>query len=251
MHPLSNLRVVLVSTRNSLNLGAVARAMSNFGASHLRVVTPYEPSFRQAVSAVGASHVMQSAEEFPSVAAALADCSLAIGTTAIGHRELLHPLRSLPEAAPLIQSELASSRVALLFGSEKFGLSKEALSHCHWLLHIPAREEHRSMNLGQAAAVCLYELSLQGRELLAATSTAAATSEPQVPHATLETVDRLTGSLLEALRVSGYVAPRSDATAEEKLRRMIRRFHLQAPDAEVLLGMLKKILHKLQHPDSH
>ena len=250
MHPLANLRVVLVSTRNSLNLGAVARAMSNFGASHLRVVTPYEPSFRQAVSAVGAGHVMQSAEEFPSVAAAIADCSLAIGTTAIGHRELLHPLRSLPEAAPLIRGELASSRVALLFGSEKFGLSKEALSHCHWLLHIPAREEHRSMNLGQAAAVCLYELSLQGRELPAVTETPAS-SEPLVPHATLESIDRLTGSLLDALRVSGYVAPRSDATAEEKLRRMIRRFRLQAPDAEVLLGMLKKILHKLQHPGSN
>jgi TrmH family RNA methyltransferase len=153
------LRVVLVNTRNPLNIGAAARAMSNFGFFHLRVVNPYELAFREARSAVGASPILAAAEEFPSLAEAVADCTLVVGTTSVGHRELQHPVKRLEQAAPLIRKRLAASRVALLFGSEKRGLSNEDLSHCHWLLRIPTREEHRSMNLGQAVAVCLYELA--------------------------------------------------------------------------------------------
>ena len=92
------------------------------------------------------------------MAEAVADCGLVVGTTAIQHRELQHPLRRLEYGARLIRKQLASERVALLFGAEKTGLSNDDLSHCHWLMHIPTREQHSSMNLGQAVAVCLYEL---------------------------------------------------------------------------------------------
>src|SRR5437667_5483448 len=156
---LDNLRVVLVRTRNPLNIGAAARAMSNFGVSHLRVVNPYEPAFRESRSAVGASSVLASAQQYQSVAEAVADCTLVVGTTAVRHRELQHPLRRLEYGARLIRKQLGSNRVALLFGSEKFGLSNQDLSRCHWLLRIPTREENISMNLGQAVAVCLYELA--------------------------------------------------------------------------------------------
>ena len=80
---LENLRVVLVRTRNPLNIGAAARAMSNFGAFHLRLVTPYEKAFREAVSAVGAAQLLARAEEFDSLAEATRDCSLVVGTTAV------------------------------------------------------------------------------------------------------------------------------------------------------------------------
>ena len=156
---MENLRVVLVGTRNPLNLGAVARAMSNFGAMHLRVVQPYERAFRSAVSAVGASAVLQEAEEFATVAEAVADCWMVVGTTSVGNREIQHPLRSLEVAGAVLRRGMTKGKVALLFGSEKWGLSNESLSHCHWLVRIPTREEHRSMNLGQAAAVCLYEIA--------------------------------------------------------------------------------------------
>src|SRR6478609_7829313 len=152
--------VVLVSTRNPLNIGAAARAMSNMGFSRLRVVNPYEASFREARSAVGAAPLLAQAEQYGSVAEAVADCSLVVGTTAAGNRELQQPLKLLGEGAQLIRKRLrAGSRVALLFGSEKRGLSNDDLSHCHWLMHIPTRKEHVSMNLGQAVAVCLYELA--------------------------------------------------------------------------------------------
>ena len=91
----SHLRIVLVRPRNPLNIGAAARAMSNFGFTRLRVVNPYEVAFREARSAVGASEVLASAEEFTSIADAVADCGLVVGTTALGHREIQHP----PEAA--------------------------------------------------------------------------------------------------------------------------------------------------------
>jgi len=234
--PMDSLRVVLVATRNPLNIGAVARAMSNFGALHLRVVQPYERAFRDAKSAVGAGDVLRKAEEFGSVEEAVGDCGLVVGTTAIGNREIRHPLRSLDRAGALIRKRLAKDRVAVLFGSEKWGLSNESLSYCHWVTHIPTRAEHQSMNLGQAAAVVLYELARGERSFEERTKRSAAK---------METVERLTESMLECLERSGYVAARSEALAEVKLRRMLRRFELDAVDAEVLLGMMKKVEWKL------
>ena len=233
---LNNLRVVLVAPRNPLNIGAAARAMSNFGFSRLRVVNPYEVAFREAKSAVGASELLAEAEEFSSVADAVADCSLVVGTTALGNRMPQHPVRDTVPAVGSIRKRLGSSNVALLFGSERWGLSNDSLSHCHWLLHIPTRKVHRSMNVGQAVAVCLYEI--------------VRTSSPKTPAektrlAASETVERVTRKLLEALHASGYVNPRSEASAEEKLRRLVHRLHLNAADAEVVLGMVHKILWKL------
>ena len=238
---MEKLRVVLVAPRNPLNIGAAARAMSNFGALHLRVVTPYEKAYREARSAVGAAAVLKSAQEFESLAEAIADCSLVVGTTAIGNREIKQPLRTLEKAAPMIRKKMAAGHVAILFGSEKWGLSNESLSHCHWLMHIPARKEHYSMNLGQAVAVCLWELRRKDAE----SSKLKVESEDAPVAAKLETVEMITEVLLEVLRKSGYVAPRGQALAEEKLRRMLRRFELNAADAEVFLGMMRKIAWKV------
>jgi TrmH family RNA methyltransferase len=233
---LDRLCVVLVATRNPLNIGAAARAMSNFGFAHLRVVNPYEPAFREARSAVGAAELLKSAKEYKSVAEAVADCTLVVGTTALQHRELQHPLRSLSAAAPLIRRQMASKtgRVALLFGSEKRGLSNEDLSHCHWLLRIPTREAHGSMNLAQAVAVCLYEL-IRAPKVKAG-------SEKRATAGDLERVSTL---LFDALQLSGYVKRGSEVSTKEKVRRMVRRLHLEADDAELWLGMLRKILWKL------
>jgi TrmH family RNA methyltransferase len=234
---IENLRVILVATRNPLNLGAAARALSNFGVAHLRVVNPYELAFREARSAVGASAVLANAEEFKSVGDAVADCALMVGTTAVRHRELQHPLRRVEDGARLIRKELASNRVAILFGSEKVGLSNQDLSHCHWLMRIPTCDENISMNLGQAAAVCLYEL-VRG-------SKRAVTAE-KLKHASARELERITAVLLDALHLSGYVNPIATAPTEQKVRRMMHRLNLQAADADVLLGMLRQILWKLR-----
>jgi TrmH family RNA methyltransferase len=236
------LSVVLVNTRNPLNIGAAARAMSNFGFMDLRLVNAYEASFREARSAVGASEVLAAAREYKSVAEAVADCTLVVGTTSAARRELQQPLRRLDDGATLIRKRLRSGRVAILFGSEKRGLANKDLSHCHWLLRIPTREEHGSMNLGQAVAVCLYELARGGKPAKPAGPTRPANADE---------LERITTLLSEMLRLSGYLGvggkdARPSASADEKIRRLVRRLNLSSPDAELWLGMLRQMRWKLK-----
>lgn len=220
---------MLVAPRNPLNIGAAARAMSNFGFHHLRLVNPYHVAFQEARSAVHAHAILREAQEFPTLAEAIADCELVVGTTSLGHRELQHTLRPIESAGRLVRSRLAAAPVALLFGSEKFGLSNEDLSYCHWLLRIGTEG---SMNLGQAVAVCLYELV---RSPL--------TPKPDSRGAAKgDDLDRLTGLLADVLEKSGYVhSEGSDA----KIRRLVRRLNLAGHDAEIWLGMVRQIHWKL------
>lgn len=241
-----HLCIVLVATRNPLNIGAAARAMSNLGFPHLRLVAPYEASFREARSAVGAAPLLAKAEEFSTVPAAVADCALVVGTTAVRQRELHHPLKVLSEAAPLIRQRLElKDRVAILFGSEKRGLSNDDLSHCHWLMQIPTREEHVSMNLGQAVAVSLYELVRAQDKNAQSVRNSSPSKSTEVKPATVGELDRITSVLLEALAASGYLAANKSTVKEEKIRRMVRRMNLSGSDAELWLGMLRKMLWKI------
>src|SRR5215471_18513757 len=190
--------------------------MHDFGFRHLRVVNEYAVPFEEARSAVDAGAVLASAQSFSSLGEAIADCTLVVGTTAVGERALEHPLHALSEAAQIIHSELASetARVALLFGSEKTGLSNEELSYCHWLLTIPMRQHedlrHPSMNLGQAAAVCLYELVRQ-------TGVHAGTGvrEP----ARSGEIDRFVGLFRETLQATGYTRRHPANCSDAQLRR--------------------------------
>jgi TrmH family RNA methyltransferase len=250
-------RVVLVATRNPLNIGAVARAMSNFGFFRLYLVNPFEPSFREAKSAVGAAELMANAQVFATVGEAVADCTLVVGTTAVGKREIRQPLKFLEEGGRAIYKHLRArqpsklrsadgekdagaqkkNEVAILFGSEKFGLANEDLSHCNWLLRIPTRDEHRSMNLGQAVAICLYELARDAKRAVAV--------EKGNP-ATAGDIDRVADLLLDALRLAGSMDSRSEVTTGQKLRRLMRRHNLTAEDAKFWLGMFGQITYKLR-----
>ena len=236
--------VVLVRARNPQNIGAVARAMHDLGFADLRVVNEFPVPFQAAKSAVDASSVLQATREFTGLAEALEDCTFVVGTTAVGERVLQHPLLPLNAGAAKMRGALAGgSRVALLFGSEKTGLSNEELSHCHALLTIPMSavegEKHLSMNLGQAAAVCLYQLALGEAE--------AAVGEVEAGASAGE-LERLTSLLAEVLEESGY-ARRHPANARDgSVRRMVRRMGLGAADATVWTGVLRQILHAVRDP---
>ncbi len=229
----------MVSTRNPLNIGAAARAMANFGIASLRVVNPYDVAFREARSAVGAAPLLHKAEELGSVADAVAECRLVVGTTSVGHRELQHPIRRLEYGARLIRTALQQAPVALLFGSEKFGLSNEDLSHCHWLMRIPTVGVDLSMNLGQAVALCLYELVRDPKAI--------EKTPGKIRSATAAETEQITTMLWEALQASGYVNPLTAGTTEEKLRRLVRRLDIAGKDARVLMGMLRQILWKVKN----
>lgn len=203
--------------------------MSNFGFRRLRLVNPYHVAFQEARSAVHAQQVLRDAEEFSTLAEAIADCTLVVGTTSLGHRELQHTLRTVEYGGRLIRKRLASGRVALLFGSEKFGLSNDDLTYCQWLLRIGTEG---SMNLGQAVAVCLYEL---------VRNPAAPVPDKRKPAAAVD-LDRLTELLTEVLVESGYVHSEG---ADNKIRRLVRRLELGGHDAEIWLGMMRQIKWKL------
>jgi tRNA/rRNA methyltransferase len=224
--------------------------MSNFGFRRLRVVRPFEPAFLEAKSAVGAADLLANAEHFDSVADALRDCALVVGTTAVRTRNLQHTVRRLEDGAQLIRKRMLtapgataraknSGGVALLFGSEKVGLSNDDLSHCNWLMRIPTCDANISMNLGQAVAVCLYELI---RDAKAARGSRSA---ERIELASAEDLERITLILMETLRASGYLERRVISDVEDRMRRMIRRMSLPARDAEVWLGLLRQIVWKL------
>jgi tRNA/rRNA methyltransferase len=243
---LDNLRVVLVATRNPLNIGAAARAMSNFGVRRLRVVNPHEPAFREARSAVGASELLARAELYEEVAEAVADCKLVVGTTVGDSRDLQHRLERLDLAGRTIKRQLTTGPVAILFGSERYGLSNEEMSHCHWMMRIPTEEQHGSMNLGQAVAVCLYEL-VRGQKTARASDAQIKKDQVRKKDKIADSgeVERLTQILLQVLRDSEYIKPRAVAS-EEKLRRLVRRINLKANDADVLVGMMRQVAWKLK-----
>ncbi len=237
-------QVVLVNSRNPLNIGAAARAMSNFGFPHLRVVHPYPVAFREAKSAVDAEPVLAAAAEFEQLHEAVADCSLVVGTTAGSRRDLEEPLSSLEAAASIIRTRLRSgSRVAILFGSEKVGLSNHDLSHCQLLLRIPTRSDHSSMNLGQAVAIVMYELIRQTAPEATNETPAAA---PDPPLATAGEKERLITLLLEALSINGYPHRTTPATIEAKVRRLVRHLALTPSDLHHWLGLLRQLLWKLR-----
>lgn len=235
------LRIVLVSPRNPLNIGAAARAMSNFGVRKLRLVNPYDVAFKEARSAVKSHYILEEAELFAALPEAIADCRLVVGTTAGEGRDLHAPLYSLEAAASQIKTH--AKPVALLFGSEKFGLSNDDLSFCHSVLRIPTRPAHGSMNLGQAVAICLYELHRDGD--------ASAFRFPAPAVAGEADYHRFTEGLKEILERSGYTQERTSESTELKLRRLVRRLIIPESDAKNWLGILRQILWKVRGGETH
>jgi tRNA/rRNA methyltransferase len=256
--------VVLVRARNPSNIGAVARAMHDFGFGMLRVVNEFAPPLEAAKSAVDASAVIASAVSYASVADAVADCTLVVGTTAVGERDVQHELLTLAEAGPRIRAALASDpmvddkavehgapkvrgRAAVLFGSEKTGLSNEELSHCNWLLTIPMHEHedvrHPSMNLGQAVAVCLYELVRDPTH----NDDAVVNGAPRglagpVAAAQLERISEL---MTEVMEKTEYTRRHAHNCSPDHVRRLVRRIGVDAVDSPVWIGFLKQVLWKL------
>lgn len=241
MDPKDNLHVVLVNTRNPLNIGAVARAMANFGYTKLRLVGPYEVAFREARSAVGAAELLQSAEVYDSIAEAVADCHVVIGTTSGTNRQPRQEMHTLPDAGTRIAQSAHPSKVALLFGSEKRGLANADMSYCHWLLQIPTAPTYPSMNLAQAVIVVLYELARLQRPDASSESAI----PPESPRAEMQTLLRLTETLLQASKISGYTQDTDHSLFEEKLRGLVLRMHLSQADAETWTALFRQLLWKI------
>jgi TrmH family RNA methyltransferase len=236
--------VVLVSPRNPLNIGAAARAMANFGFSRLSVVAPFEAHWREARSAVGAPELLANAQEYSTLAEAIAGNTLVIGTGTRTHRKPEQPAVLLPALTSLVEEESASGgRLALVFGPEKRGLTREDLSRCHLLVEIPTDARQPSMNLGQAVAVCLYELTRRGPG--PAEPPRMAEAERGAASGAL---DRLADVIEETMTASGYSPQIMQAAKRHNLRVLLRRLSWTESDAKRALGVFRRVLWRLQHP---
>ncbi len=233
-----NLRVVLVSSRNSLNIGAAARAMYNFGFSDLWCVRPYEKAFRTARSAAGAAPVLARARVTDDLAEALAEVDLVVASSGLEARKQRHVCRVLPTGADAIRTHLETRKAALVYGSEKFGLSNDDLSHCDWILSIPTSERCPSMNLGQAVAVCCYEIARNAAPRAGLQTPASVTAGVR---------ERILQALLPILHISGFLHDDGVKTQTRKLRRFVGRLRLAPEDGRMIMAILRQIEWKLRH----
>jgi tRNA/rRNA methyltransferase len=224
-------RVTLVRPRDPNNIGAVARAMKNFGFIDLAVVTPHPPVWSEVVSAVNAADLLDNARVCGALDEAIEDCNLVVGTT---DRTRVEEKQNL--YTPLdLSRELtgADYDLAIVFGSEKHGLTNEDLSRCHRVMSIPTQPDCPSMNLGQAVAVCLYELVRDGAQ-------AAVVPRP-TETATAGATEAALQLSLEVLKLIDFVLPGNEPELTRRLRGSLLRLNPTRYDIEMLCGILSRI----------
>lgn len=252
--------MILVRPRNPLNIGAAARAMANFGFDDLMVVAPYAPAWRETRSAVGAEDVVRKAHVAATLEEALEGVTLAIGTTSGQRRNLDRELISLDHLTDWLAHKDARGRAAMLLGSEKTGLSNENFSYCHALVRIPTVARCPSMNLGQAVAVCCFELARPSRQ---ETNTARdkmdgaepSSISPRIPRtyvsppANIPSLEHLFARATRVLDEAGYLKPKSREAMLIKLRRMLIERRLSSNEAKILGGVLAQIEWKFRQTE--
>ena len=229
--------------RNPLNIGAAARAMANFGLHELVVVAPHPPVWRETRSAVGAEEIIRSACAVDELREAIGDRTWVVGTTSGSRRNLDRDLIPLNEPDRWLPARGRAGRVALLFGSEKTGLSNQEMSFCHALVRIPTAARCPSMNLGQAVAICAYEMARCGAIAVRQPAATIHHSDP----ANVQSIDRVLERAARVLTDVGYLKPKSREATLIKLRRLLLDLRLTNNDVKILGGILAQIEWKLQH----
>lgn len=227
--------VVLVDTKNSLNIGAVARVMDNFGFDDLRLVTPrsYEPEKIQAAACWAAEKVGQ-IRMFDNLELAIADAHDAIGFgTSYGRDRVSHI--SIGEWLPTVQG-CGNRKIALVFGSEDQGLSNEQVCLLRSLVRIPSNSANPSMNLAQSVTVVLYELSKINWP---------ASQESEEP-AEMSVYSELQRKLDGIMELSGFMGENKPQAAPRVLHSLLRRLQLDKRELAIVLGLAAKVLNQLK-----
>jgi tRNA/rRNA methyltransferase len=225
-------RVVLVRPRNPLNIGACARAMANFGTSDLVVLEPFEPVWQETRSAPEAEEVVRQAKAVSSWEEAVKDCSIVIGTSSLHQRPMEHAVMELPTLNRYLNSFPACERVAVVFGSERSGLSNEELARCQAIFRIPTQPGTPSMNLSHAVAIVLYEMRRHECEPPVSPPVSSLEREP----------------LIEVMAAIGqaidYPAGYEPAARLGRIRHALHGAHLPPATVRFLLSFCRKLLRK-------
>lgn len=232
------IRFVLVETSHPGNIGAVARAMKNMGLSDLVLVNPREYPHPEATArASGADDVLAAARVFGTLKEAIADCGLVLATTARAREQYFRVLEVREAGVRMVtEAQAGSGVVAVLFGTERFGLSNEHLLAAHALLRIPANPDYESLNIGMAAQLIAYEIRMAWHRPGDAVPTR------EVPLATPEQMERFYQHLEEVMTEADFRDRTQNGThLMGRIRRMFNRAELDGNEVNIMRGILKAV----------
>ncbi|WP_127347716.1 TrmJ/YjtD family RNA methyltransferase [Pseudidiomarina mangrovi] len=266
---LENIRIVLVNTSHTGNIGSVARAMKTMGLSQLVLVDPVsKPDSQASALAAGATDVLHGARIVDTLAEAIADCGLVIGTSA-RNRTLDWPLLEPRGAAAKLLSESPRYPVALVFGRESSGLTNDELQQCNFHVHIPANPDYSSLNLAMAVQALSYEIRMQwlenakgqapndstakGQALNASTAKGQALNDAAaespielIDYPRADDLERFFVHLEQTLGETGFIIKQHPGQVMAKLRRMFARARPEEAELNILRGILTSIDKKIR-----
>ncbi|RNE82933.1 tRNA (cytosine(32)/uridine(32)-2'-O)-methyltransferase TrmJ [Vibrio cholerae] len=234
---LERVKVVLVGTTHSGNIGSAARAMKVMGLSQMVLVDPQCQVDAQAIAlAAGASEIALNAQIYPTLEAAVADCGLVVGTSARS-RTLEWPMLEPRECGEKLISEANQHSVAMVFGRERTGLTNEELQLCHYHVCVPANPEYSSLNLAMAVQLLSYEVRMA--YLALQQSSQSSTLQEEYPrHQELE---RFYAHLEQVIMQTEFISAQQPGQVMNKLRRMFTRARPEAQEINILRGILTSI----------
>jgi tRNA (cytidine32/uridine32-2'-O)-methyltransferase len=239
------IRIVLVNTTHPGNIGGVARAMKNMGLADLWLVAPtHFPAEEANWRAVAASDVLESAQVVDTLAEAIGDCQLVIGTSARGRRipwPVLDPRHCAEQAMTAAARE---ERVAFVFGREDRGLTNEELQQCNLHLHIPTHEDYTSLNLAMAVQIVAYELRMQ---VVSGELPDDACADWDEPFSTAAAMEHYYEHLEQTLTEIGFLDPAAPRQLMPRLRRLYGRLRLDEMEMNILRGILTETQKSIRH----
>ena len=229
---LDNIRIVMVRPRGSGNIGSVARAMKNTGLRELAVAGKSRTqSFWSRAMAVHGRNILNNTRSYQTLREAVAECTLVVGTTCRQGLYRAHS-RSPRDIAGEIVAAAATGKAALILGPEDHGLSNEDLKHCQLLINIPADPQYQSLNVAQAAIICLYEIYL---------ASLAPVKNDNLSVARAEDVERLYDRMRSSLLKIGFLDSQNPEHMLFAFRRILGRTRLEDRDVRILTGLFRQI----------
>lgn len=236
---LENVRIVLVETSHTGNMGSVARAMKTMGLNNLWLVNPLVKPDSQAIAlAAGASDVIGNAKIVDTLDEALAGCSLVVGTSARS-RTLPWPMLDPRECGIKSIAEAQHAPVAIVFGRERVGLTNDELQKCHYHVAIQANPEYSSLNLAMAVQILAYEVRIAWLVTQEAQGEDKTAEEEVYP--LVDDLERFYAHLEQALSASGFIRPTHPGQVMSRLRRLFTRARPESQELNILRGMLTSL----------
>ena len=224
------MRIVLVEPQHPGNVGAVARAMANFGVTDLALVNGCEINDDGYARSKSGKPILENLKRFDTMEKALADCDIAIGTSGIkpeGDKRWFRAPKDVKKINELINER---ENPALVFGRENYGLYREELALCETTITIPTNPDYPILNLSHAVGIVLYEI--KRKEKVKGPKKRKAVSQ--------EEFERLVERIMEMLEDSSYPERRL-GRSKTTLRRLISRGNPDEGEYENLMGIFKAI----------